>query len=885
MMMRANCKSLNSQRTMARVRTALLCGLALHTAPAIVPAMAQDSASAEVQTTMPWLDDSKSPEERAALIVAAMTEEEKLRLLQGDTVLDGNGTGINPCVGHISGIDRLKLPSLCMGDGPAGVGNGMKGVTQFPAPVMGAATFDRDLMLQYGKALGAEHKGKGRNVVLAPTINITRTPKWGRAAETLSEDPYLTAELGVEVVKGIQSNGVLATPKHFVANNQEWLRLGDAPEYVALDAKISERALQEIYYPAFEAAVKEAGAGSIMCAYNQVNGIYACENPDTLTELRSWGFDGFVVADWYFAHRSTADAVKAGMDISMPGGVSPFGFAEFYGPELLRDALAAGSISWADIDTMVTNIVTPMFRLGVVDDPVVGNAEAVVRDPAHLELSDRIAEQGTVLLRNVDGLLPIVPGNVTSVAIIGDDAGDNVQTTERYGGFVKSGDVEFIKAPITSLREELGDGVTINAARGTLGIAPLPAMPASAFTGLKAAYYASPDWSGEPVAIRDEANIDYEEAGAAAGVEGVPATWSARWTGSFTAPKSGVYRFSLAGGGEMALTIAGERVAYIPKQSFRLPVHGTIALEEGQTVPLELAYSNAATLSPNEVRLGWEVPNSALIDEAVAAARASDIAVVFVADHVSEGADRTSLALPGDQDALIEAVAAANPRTVVVLHTVGPVLMPWRDKVSSIVAAWYPGEQAADSIAKVLTGKVNPSGKLPVTFPADETSGPDGTPATYPGIDKIVHYEEGNLVGYRWFDAKGIEPLFPFGHGLSYTDFTYGDVTVGKAAEGSGWTASVQLTNSGKRAGSEVAQLYVSYPEAAGKAPRELRGFSRISLAPGETGTVDFPITRRDLSYWDEPSGEWQIAPGSYRISVGGSSRDLPSTVVFTPAD
>lgn len=867
--------AIGSHQVAAASRRVLLSGIAFCALTA-GPALAAEADK-------PWLDAARSPQERADLVVAAMTDDEKLKLLQGDTELDANGTGVNACVGHISGIARLGLPRLCMGDGPAGVGNGMKGVTQFPAPVMGASTFDRDLMTAYGKALGAEHAGKGRNVVLAPTINIIRTPKWGRLAETLSEDPYLTAQLGTAITGGIQSLGLIATPKHFAANNQEWLRLGDGPAYEAVDAIVPERALHEIYYPGFEAVVKQAKAGSIMCAYNRVNGLYACENPGTLGNLKRWGFDGFVVADWYFAHRSTAPSVKAGLDISMPGGVSPFGFAEFYGIEQLKAARAKGEIAQADIDAMVKRIVAPMFRLGLVDKPVAAvDASANVRDPAHLVLSEEIAEKGTVLLRNERGVLPLLPGKLASVAVIGDDAGANVQTSERYGGFVKTEDIGSVKAPLDAIRAALGEGASVTYARGTIGIAPLPAMPAGAFTDLTASYYASPDWNGAPLVTRKEAQIDYAEAGPKAGVTGLPALWSARWTAGFVPPKTGTYRFSLNGGGEIALMIDGKRIAYVPKQSFRLATHGTVWLEAGKRVSLQLDYSNAATLSANELRLGWQAPDATLIDEAVAAARKAEVAVVFLADHVSEGADRTDLKLPGDQDALIEAVAAANPNTVVVLHTVGPVLMPWRDKVAGILAAWYPGEQAADSIAALLTGKANPSGKLPVTFPADEVNGPADQPARYPGIGTTARYDEGILVGYRWYDAKGIAPLYPFGHGLSYTSFAYGGLKIVKA--GQGWAVRATVRNTGKRAGDEVAQLYVSMPGSAGEPPRQLKGFARVSLKPGKSARVEFPLDQRALSYWDEAAGDWRMAPGTYRLQVGSSSRDLPLGRDFDPA-
>jgi len=834
----------------------------------------------------PWLDNALAPHDRAVGIVGAMTLDEKLSLLQGDTVLDANGTGVNPCVGHISGIPRLGLPSLCMGDGPAGVGNGLKQVTQFPAPIAGAASWNIDLMQRYGQALGSEHAAKGRNVVLAPTINIIRTPKWGRMAETLSEDPWLTAHLGVAITNGIQSVGVIATPKHFVANNQEWLRLGDGPAYTAIDAKISQRALHEIYYPGFKAVVTKAHAGSVMCAYNQVNGHYACENPDTLNVLRQdWGFDGFVVADWYFAHRSTVPSVKAGLDISMPGGVSPFGFAEFYGPPL-RQTVLNGAVSLSDIDGMVTRIVEPMFRLGLVDKPIKGTADSDARSPEHTALAEEIALQGTVLLRNEHQILPL-QGDIKTLAIIGDDAGPHVQTTERYGGFVKSEDILPVApvTPLDAITKRAGAGVKVTYAPGTLGIGALPVVPSDVLRplagqahGLTATYYASPDFNGRPVVVRTEAKID--QAGPT--VDGLPGLWSARWEGSLIPPKDGVYRFSLTGGGEIRLTIDGKVVAYTPKQNFRLVTHGSIRLTGAKPVSIKLEYSTAPTLSPAELRLGWEAPDNSQIEAAVEAARRADVAIVFVADHVSEGADRTDLKLPGDQDALIEAVAKANPRTVVVLHTVGPVLMPWRDKVAGIFSGWYAGEQSGAAIASLLFGDANPSGKLPVTFPA-ETHGPADTADRYPGIGTTVHYDEDILVGYRWYDQKGVNPLYPFGFGLSYTQFDYSDLKVERAAAGQ-WRVHVKVTNRGTRAGSDVAQLYVGMPKAADEPPVQLKGFQRLSLTAGASADASFTLDADDLKVWDSKSGAARLPEGVFQIKVGHSSRDLPLSAVLDPA-
>jgi beta-glucosidase len=396
---------------------------------AVIQVRTADAATVAETSSAPrqaWLDSALSAQQRARAAVDAMTFDEKLSWLQGDTALDANGTGINACIGHLPAIERLGLPALCFGDGPAGVDNGLTRVTEFPAPIAGASTWDVELMNAYGTALGEEHAGKSRNVVLAPTINILRTPRWGRAAESLGEDPYLTGRLAVALIEGIQSRHVIATPKHFVANNQDTLRFGDAPAYSAIDVHVSERALREIYFPAFEAAVRESHAGSLMCSYNRVNGIYACEYPALDAVLRGeWKFDGFVVSDWYFGHRSTLAAARAGLDVSMPGGSGNFGFPAFYGKPL-REAFTSGALPRERLDLMVENILRPVFRLGLIEhergDGAEGKrtADSDVRTDAHRALALKIASRGVVLLKNRRALLPLSV-NAGTVDVIGDD--------------------------------------------------------------------------------------------------------------------------------------------------------------------------------------------------------------------------------------------------------------------------------------------------------------------------------------------------------------------------------------------------------------------------------------------------------------------------------
>ncbi len=792
-----------------------------------------------------------------------MTTPEKLSLFEGDVVLNGAGSGFNACVGHLPGVPRLGVPPLCFGDGPAGVGNGARQVTQFPAPVAGAASWDVDLMRAYGEAMADEHIGKGRDVILGPTLNILRTPRWGRAGESLGEDPYLTAHLGVAVIQGMQSRGAIADAKHFAANNQETDRFGEGPDYRGVDVQVDARTLNEIYFPAFKAAVQEGHVGSVMCAYNRVNGVPACENAAMLRALRDWGFSGFVVADWYLAaHGATASAL-AGLDISMPGGPNPFGLADYYGAPLAQ-AVQSDQVPIERINQMAENVITPMITAGLLDRPPRGDPSRDVRSGAHLELARRIATEGAVLLKNQD-ILPLSPSDL-HIAVIGDDAADGARTTEGYGGFVAWAG-EPISTPLAALTARAGAGVQVVHARGTLGVGALPLLkPAGGFRG---DYYAASDIGGPPTEVRGEAAVDVTQSPAPYG--GRP--WAARWTATVTAPASGLYRFSVTGGGDARLYVNETLAAVLLKSQFRATVHGAVHLEAGQAARLRLDFRSAPSMRNPAVRLGWATPGDSLIADAAVLARKSDVAVVFVGDDVSEGADRASLALPGDQDALIEAVSAANPRTVVVLNTVGPVLMPWLARVAAVVEAWYPGEEDGAAIAPLLFGDADFSGRLPETFPASDAQGPGVTPATFPGVAGKVDYAEGLEVGYRFYDAQGQTPLFPFGFGLSYARFSLMDLTTAPGL-GAGLDVRVSLTNVGARAGAEIAQLYLKFPVQAGEPPWQLKGFQRVTLGAGETGSVTFHLRPEDFAVYDPARGGWRPRTGAFTIRVGRNSRD-----------
>jgi beta-glucosidase len=794
-----------------------------------------------------------SPGATARALVARMTLPEKLTLLNGTGFTTGHA-------GIVTGIPRLGIPPLTMGDGPNGVGNGTTGVTAFPAAVNQAASFDPALARRYGRALGAEQAGKGNDEGLAPTVNILRSPLWGRASETLGEDPLLTSRIGVGIIDGIQSNHVIATVKHFVANNQETGRFGVLPTRTAVDARVAQRALHEIYYPAFRAAVR-AGVGSVMCSYNRINGHYACENPNTLGDLRSWGFDGFVVSDWYFGTRSTVAAAKAGLDIQMPG-TPLLGLPDYYGAPLLA-AAKSGAVPAKTITAMATAVVTAMAKVGVLKHPPRTTPLANVSTAPHHALAQEIVERGSVLLRNTGGTLPLSPRR--SVAVIGDAGGTGLQRVQ--AGSAATADTGG-QTPVHAIRARVAHGGgSVTYARGTAGTGALP--PLTPPGGLHATYYGTVDRTGPVLLSRTEPSVAFGAAPA-----GVPAAsgWSARWTATFTPPTSGVYRYSLSGGGTASVRVAGKTVVR-SVADLSTVAQGVVTLRAGVPVPIVVEYSSASAAIGANLAVGALPPDPALVAQAVAAARAAKVAVVFVSDRTGEGTDRTSLALPGDQDALVAAVAKANPHTVVVLNTGGPVLMPWRNRVAGILETWYPGQQAAWAIARLLYGDANPSGRLPETFPARDTEGPATTASRFPGVGGVARYSEGLLVGYRWFEARRAKPLYPFGFGLGYTRFRYDRLRVSRTGAARA-TVSVRVRNVGSRAGADVPQLYLRSPTATGE-PLALRDFRRISLEPGRSTTVRLRIGPADVSTWETGRRRWTVRPGTYRVLVGASSADI----------
>ncbi|MET9222649.1 glycoside hydrolase family 3 C-terminal domain-containing protein [Streptomyces sp. NPDC003300] len=803
------------------------------------------------------MNTAQTPAQRADELLAAMTQAEKLTMLHG-----GASCGY---VGCVDGNTRLGIPPLHLQDGPVGAGDGFNDVTQMAAPVAGAASWDPALMQNYGKVLGSEQWGKGTNVVLAPTINIVRDPRWGRAFESMGEDPYLAGQLGAADIQGIQSQGPMAQVKHYVVYNQETNR-NNASD----NAIVSDRAIREIYTPAFETSVKQGQADSVMCSYSAINGPFACENGPLQNGLLKGdlGFTGFITSDWGGTHSTVASA-NNGLDMEMPG-------KDYYGTAL-TNAVNNGQVSQATIDDHVRRILLSMFRQGLFDNPNNGSTNAVVTSPAHAAISQQVAEEGSVLLKNGSSVLPVA-SSVKSMAVIGDDAGTGAMT---QGGGSAGVNAPHVITPYQGLKSRAGSGTTVTYAQGVASANGSLSPVGSTYlkpsqgtgSGLYGEYHNSKDLSGAVVASRVDSTVDNVWGGQSP-APGVNTTnWSAKWTGTLTPPTTGTYTFSLNSDDGSRLFVNGQQIINNWFDQGPTTRTGTISLTANQPVSIEVDYYQAG--GGSNATLGWQIPGLSLHDQAVATARSSDLAVVFVSNFESEGGDLSSIDLSSAQNQLVTDVAAANPNTVVVVNSGSAVTMPWANAVRGIVENWYPGQEDGTAIARLLYGDTNFSGKLPVTFPASIADVPAHTTAQWPGQNNTVQYSEGVNVGYRWYDSQNKTPAYPFGFGLSYTTFGYSGLTVGAPDANGNVAVGFDVTNTGTRAGAEVAQVYVGQPATTGEPPKSLRGFQRVSLNPGQSQHVSVTLDARSFQYW---TNAWTNAAGTNAVYVGSSSRDIRLT-------
>jgi beta-glucosidase len=773
-------------------------------------------------------------------------------------------------------IERLGIGKLRVTDGPNGARGGgslIGGVASaaFPVGIALGATWNPDLVREVGVALAQEVKSKGAHVSLAPTINIHRTQTNGRNFECYSEDPILTANLAVAMIEGLQSEGIAATPKHFVGNESEI-------ERTTMSSEIDERTLREVYLVPFEAAVKRARTWALMSSYNRLGGTFTAENHWLLTKVLrgDWGFDGLVMSDW-FGSQSTAPTLNAGMDLEMPGPTRDRGAKALA-------AVDAGDVAPETIRERAKNVLRLMARTGALDDHRPHQEHADNR-PEHRALIRRAGAEGMVLLTN-DGVLPLASPKV--IAVIG----PNAKVAQIMGGGSAQLNAHYRVSPWDGLVAALGEGALTHA-HGCDNAKFQPTLPGPLHMSL----FANRTLSGEPVAEDTLSEAQSFWFGMLKG--GVDASnFSARLRTTFTAPKSGVWRLGVRAAGLARVRVDGVEVL----EAWQSWKRGTTFFEEGcdevladvpmvagqsYAIEIDFAAKPAAILSFSALAVGLGLPaGDAEIAEAVAAAKSAGVAVLCVGRDASwdtEGADLPHMTLPGRQNELIAAVAAVNPRTVVVLQTGGPVAMPWAPNVAAILQAWYPGQEAGNAIADVLLGHAEPGGRLPQSFPV---RWPDGATWSqdreiYPGLDGKVRYEEGVFIGYRHHDRTGTPPLFPFGHGLSFTDFALSDLSVDASRfEATGAAEiGVTITNTGARAGSEVVQLYVTPAPAPVPRPRrELKAHAKVTLAAGEIRRVTLTLAARDFAWFCTKRGAWIVEPGSYGVEVGRSSADLSLT-------
>jgi beta-glucosidase len=709
-------------------------------------------ASAQAPS-QPWMNMLLSPDERADLLVKQMTLDEKIQLVHGSMAMFGPKIpGALGGDGFVPGIPRLGIPDLNLigaGVGVTNLGKRAQGMaTALPASLAETATWDPKLAYEFGAVIGRETRDQGFNVSLGGGNDIMREPRNGRNFEYHGEDPLLAGKIIGQELKAIQDQGVIADIKHYAVNCQETDRFG-------VSSNLEKRSLRELDLLAFEIGIRDSDVGSVMCAYNRVNGDYSCENDYLLNQVlkKDWGFKGWVMSDWGATH-STVKAALAGLDQEF--------YENKYFSAPLQKAVESGEVPPSRLDDMVHRILRTMFAFGVIDHPPVVRP---INAEAGAAVAQRVEEQGAVLLKNAANALPLNASRLRAAAVIGSHA-----------------DVGVLSGGGSAQVEPLG------------GNAVLPKEIPPGPGGFLAVGVWDP--SSPLRAIRAKA--------------------------------------------------PNARVSY----------------DDGTDS------AGAANL-----------------------ARASNVAIVFVHQHTHEGADLPNLSLPDNQDELVKQVAAANSHTVVVLENGDPVLMPWLDNVKAVLESWYPGQRGGEAIANILFGDVNPSGKLPISFPRSEADLPHLTIPAPPPSEQAprselspnqvfidANYTEGLKVGYRWYDAENKEPLFPFGFGLSYTSFSYSHI---KVASGKSVEVSFSVKNTGRRAGSDVAQVYLGLPASAGEPPKRLVAWEKVQLDPGQSRTFTLSLEPQLMSIFNVEKDAWELLPGDYLVSVGGSSRDTPLTAIL----
>lgn len=795
-----------------------------------------------------YKDRTATADARAEDLLSRMTLEEKIDYI-------GGFKGF-----YIRGIERLDLPEIKLTDGPVGTHKDGRS-TAYPAGVLSASTWNMELVYRLGEQLGRDSRARGVHILLGPGMNILRSPLCGRNFEYFTQDPYLNSRIAVQYVKGLQDQNVVATLKHYAANNQEWDRNN-------VSSDIDERTLHEIYLPAFKAAIQEAGAGAVMDSYNPVNGEHATQNGYlNNTVLRDmWGFDGIVMSDWSATYDAVA-AANGGLDLEMPR-------AKWMNREQLIPAIRDGLVSESTIDEKVRRILRIIFRFGFFDNPQT-DSSIPLDNPQGAETALDLAREGIVLLKNDGGLLPFDKLKVKSVALIGPNAGAYISgggssytfpfhCVSVLDGLKKTG-VEVMYAPgVPTLVETVAKSVFYTGA-------------GSSERGLKAEYYPNPRLKGEPEKVQTDSIVNIGNGWHIADErKGIPYDHcSVRWSGVIRPEKTASYRFVVRGFDGFRLKVGEKMVINEWRDQGITTREAVLSLEKGREYPVVLEYF--ANVHPVDIAFGWR-EDRLLFDEAVEIARRADVAVVNVGFNESserESNDRT-FELPQYQDSLVQCIAEANPKTVVLMNSgAGVDMTGWIDKVPSLLQLWYAGQEGGTAVAEILFGKTNPSGKLPVTF---DRKWEDNAAAPYyydPDGDKRVAYGEGIFTGYRHYDLNEKKPLFPFGYGLSYTSFEYSALKVAKVGSHS-IKVSFDVTNAGDCDGAEIAQIYVAPVNPAVERPvKELKGFDKKFIRKGETVRMEILLDESAFSYYDVNQHGFRCDAGKYRIMVGSSSDNI----------
>jgi beta-glucosidase len=800
-------------------------------------------------TAMSSSHNSADVEKRVDKALSQLSLQEKLELIGGQDDF------------YIRAEPKIGTPRIKMSDGPVGLRNDGP-TTAYPAGVDLAACWDPNMASRFGTAIGRDARSRGVNIWLGPGVNLARIVQNGRNFEYLGEDPLLAAQNATAIVKAVQAQGVVPTVKHFAANNHENDRNVDSSD-------VDERTLRELYLRAFEKSVVDGGAWAVMCGYNKINGTYDSENSWLLQQTlkTDWNFKGVLMSDWGAVH-STQGAALHGMDLEMPSG-------EFMNPTTLTPLVDNGTVPVAVIDDKVRRILRLIYSMGFDKRPQ--EVSSIPRDdPQNAKVALDIAREGTVLLKNSDGLLPLSRAKVKKIVVLGPNAEPAVT-----GGGGSSYTQPFHSISVfDAVKAAAGPGVQVEYFP-LLGDSIKEALGAIEFAGpVHAEYWDNPDLSGPSVITRTEPAIDHEWLTQPVKPVQGRTGFSARYTCRIKVPAAGNYllmsreddgarvyiddNLAIDDWNDHAATIKANRIRFDVPGEHNLKVefydHGGEAIIQVGLLPLDSAFAK-------------DLPAGSIED-----ADAVIAAVGFNPGSEGEGQDRP-FQLPYLQEMLIRELVSRSNKVVILNHSgAGVDMSHWVDKAGAILQDWYPGENGNKAVAEILFGDKNPSGKLPTTFPRTL----EGTyyATAYPPIDHHIAYTEGLLMGYRWFDTKNQAPLFPFGYGLSYTTFAISGLKV--SAHGDHVTATVTLQNTGQRSGAEVVQVYVGKPDSKIERPtRELKAFSRVELKPGEKKQVTLNIEPYWLSYWNVAAHKWSIEPGSYSLWVGNSSRDLTAKATF----